>query len=66
VWEPHVMPLTLQFSFHSGANFLLTKWLGEGKQGNYIIFLMKLFIFIIKISIKQKTYIYKSQKYFIY
>jgi len=55
VWEPHVMPLTLQFSFHSGANFLLTKWLGEGKQGNYIIFLMKLFIFIIKISIKQKT-----------
>lgn len=55
MWEPCVMPMTVQFSLHSGANFLLTKRLREGEPENGMIFLKKLFIFLIKASRKQKN-----------
>jgi hypothetical protein len=58
------MPVTVQFSLHSGANFLPTKWLRGGGQENDKILLNKLFIFLRKVSRKLKKK-YKSEVFYL-
>jgi hypothetical protein len=55
VRECRLMLMTVQFSFHSGANFFTDQMVEGGWEGEGMILLMKLFIFCKKIFRKQKS-----------